>query len=100
MASTIIYKYPINVPPNGVLCIPMSRDGLEVLRLGPDPTGQQCIWVEHDDDWVPSRPTIHHIYFEAAGFEFDPRIAVNYLGSYVDGKYVWHLYSPTLRRKR
>lgn len=87
--SPVVYKYPlrsmddtINVP-----------DGAVVL-VGRDASNSVCVWIQHADRNGLRRD--RRVYIAGTGHDI-PQPA-NHLGSFVDGQYVWHIYSPDLER--
>ncbi len=86
--TTRIFKYPITLDD----AIPMP-DGVVVL-VGLDPAGSVCVWVQHADP--DGRKIDRDLFIVGTGHEV-PQPA-NHLGSFVQGPYVWHVYSPHLER--
>ena len=81
-----IYKYPLEIKNDTCnLLVPGYR---RPLHVGLDPTGTPAIWMEVDTTSVPVPMTI---FIVGTGFDFDPKGKL-YLGSFVDGSFVWHIY--------
>lgn len=66
----------------------------EVLHIGPDPTGRICMWAEVDDEKPTEDVRVHVV---GSGLNL-PAHRGNYLGTFVSGRFVWHVYSQHLRR--
>lgn len=75
-----IWKFPLDRP----LRIPK---GGVVRHFGLDGNGEQCIWVEVDPAAEPV-PRVFVIY--GTGWDIDPDL--EYVATFVDRAFVWHLY--------
>ena len=64
-----------------------------VVHVGLDPKRELCVWVEIDTD-APGRT--HRIVMHGTGHAV--QAGCNHIGSVVHPPYVWHFYSPTLRK--
>jgi hypothetical protein len=82
---TTIYKYPIRITDKQLIVSPMCS---EIRHVGLDPNGTPCIWVEvatenEDEPW--------DLYIVGTGNPL-PKGASVYVGSFVQGPFVWHAY--------
>lgn len=89
-----IYKYPLKTTTKQTI----TNDPIEkLLHVGVDPQGVPCVWAEVDTEHITlmnaakvNSPTT--VYVIGTGEEI-PCNAEAYLGSFVIGQYVWHVYS-------
>jgi hypothetical protein len=88
-----IYKYPLKIADKQNL----TNDPIEsILNVGLDPSGNPCIWALVDTDLIDmfSQQKIgstNTIYVIGSGYEV-PKDAEFYIGSFVDGAFVWHVW--------
>lgn len=81
-----IYKQPLDITSNnnGV-----TGNAVKFIHVGPDPSGQPCVWYETDTVNVPQS---HHPIVIIGTGHTKPRDMVH-IGSYIDGPFVWHVYA-------
>lgn len=84
-----IWKYKLGQPGEEVIHeVPLVAT---VRHVGIDPQGVPCVWIEVDRDTLPT----HWSFLLVATGQNIPDPYVSHLGSYVEGKFVWHLYAST-----
>lgn len=80
-----VWKYEIR----GGLKTPVPLpDGAKVVHAGLDPTGAPCVWAEVDTEAKTKKTTFFLI---GTGHEIPDK--TTHLGSFIDGPFVWHVYS-------
>lgn len=80
-----VWKFPILMMDEQRLEIPF---GSKPLYVGLDPSGNPCIWYE-----VNPQETVSQVMFYVVGTGNPIPTRVNiYLGSFVHGSFVWHVY--------
>jgi hypothetical protein len=85
-----IFKYQLHV--GGVTHqIPAASS---VRYLGRDPSGEPCAWVELDPDNTTDRVTKEFTVFGTG--HLIPDDAGEYVGTFVESPFVWHVYWRTL----
>jgi hypothetical protein len=81
-----IHKFPLD----GKACQPMALpEGAAILHVGLDPENKPCVWARVD----PDRPLKGRQFFTIGTGERLPPPAKYHHGSYVDGPYIWHVFS-------
>lgn len=85
-----VYKYPFEIATQQIIELP--RHAL-INHVGLDPNGQPCIWAEVDTD-APKTP--YYLYVVGTGHKL-PEFASIQLGTFIQGPFVWHVYSDVLR---
>lgn len=83
-----IWKFPI--PQQTPFCLEMPRFSRVLAVQMQEET--PCIWVEVEPDGLISRRAFHIV---GTGRELPPE-AHQYLGTWQNGVYVWHLYEEHL----
>lgn len=81
-----IYKYPLNTEIKTFgqpLCV----------HVGVDPKGSHCIWL-----LVNPADKEHLHYVRVVGTEHCVPGGLHHLGSFLDGEYVWHVWSDSIHR--
>ena len=66
--------------------------GSEPMHVGLDPSGEICVWYRCD----PSAPREQQ-RFRICGTGFQYPEGHEFLGTVVDGRYVWHIFIPEQR---
>ena len=90
-----VYKYPFATG-GDIAEQHINVYGWATVRMvGLDPHGKPCIWAESSPKEELSKRTI---YVVGTGQPI-PEEAEYYLGSFVQGPYVWHVYSRNLSRE-
>ncbi len=85
-----VYKYELNTSSLGEpfpVEMPVSA---RILRVGLDPRGKACVWALVDPD-APNYGQMFVIY--GTGHEVNP--IHDYVDSFNDGPFVWHLFIET-----
>ena len=82
-----IYKYPIQ--PSGR--IEANAEVIKIVSVGLDPLGQQCIWALVDTRGYGSID--YQIYGTGHPINTDWHDRDNYVGTFNDGPFVWHLFA-------
>lgn len=80
-----IWKYPIQITDVQQIKFPGNT---RPLYAGLDPSGIPCIWCQVDDQAVGR---IEDVYVVGTGNPI-PSAASLYIGSFVQGPFVWHVY--------
>lgn len=80
-----IYKYPIQITDEQEIRIPYDY---EVIHAGLDPSGEPCIWVKVDTDFSDTRLSV----FVVGTGNPIPSDASKYVGSFIKGPFVWHVF--------
>lgn len=94
-----IYKYTVGIKHEQAIRVHASAaaDGglARVVHVGSDPTrGGWSLWIEVDpDSEIGEVP----LYVYGTGHAIDAS-AGNHIGTIIDGAYLWHFYSPKLRK--
>ena len=79
-----IYKYPIEITDEQLITLPeYSRP----LHVGLDPQGVPCIWAKVDTITVKKMKL--KVFVHGTG---DPYVQGDYLGSFVQSVFVWHVF--------
>ena len=81
---TVIWKYPLASKWVENVDVCMVRP----VHVGLDPQGRASVWIEVDPDGDATNCTVTIV---ATG-ETIPEDAGQYVGSFVDGAFVWHVY--------
>lgn len=86
-----VFKYRIDIAEGQEIWIP---SGARVIHVGLDQENSPCIWCEVDTeaDPVPVRLSVH-----GTGCGILPEHG-DHLGSFVSVPFVWHVYSPDIRK--
>lgn len=83
-----IYKYPIQITDRQIIQIQgLNTAHSRVLKVGLDPVGTPCIWVEADSD----SPENYPISLAICGTGH-PLPNGDYIDSFVQGQFVWHVF--------
>ena len=82
-----IHKYPIKITDRQEVTLP---ENAKIIHVGIDPRGLPCLWAEVDTfDYECSD---RDIYVVGTGNPRDEE-AKTHLGSFVQGPFVWHVYT-------
>lgn len=91
MDSKTIWKFPIPIDTEdgvyGSFTIEMPF-GAKILHAGIDPQHQACVWAEVIPNNTPE-PKPFHVVGTGKDISY---WSDEYIGSFVQGRYVWHLY--------
>ena len=81
-----IYKYPFNIDDSFTIEMPL---GAEVLSVGLDPLGQQCVWalVDTSAESIPFRFALRGTGHPAEGLK-----ASDFVGTFLMGRLVFHVF--------
>lgn len=83
-----IYKYPIAITRfQSIYVQPKAKP----VHVGLDPQGQPCIWCEAET--AANERELLDIFVIGTGHELSCE-ARNHIGSFVQGLFVWHIYTP------
>lgn len=82
-----IYKYPISIADEQESTLPF---GAEVIRVGLDPQDVPCVWAIVDTEQLAAQ--LKTIFVIGTGQEVRDDF-FNYLGSFNQGPFVWHVFS-------
>lgn len=82
-----IYKYPVDIYPRSEIELPESAC---VLSVDLDPTGLPCLWCSLDT--YDKRKKTVHIFVIGTGHAIPPE-AINYINTFRQGPFIWHIYS-------
>lgn len=98
-----IYKYPIDRSSarDSIVRVHGGCGGRfwpQVVHVGLDPAGTPCIWCEVDADVHPSPTIAATVLCVMSGEDLGRELPQYHLGSFVDGDFVVHVYSPHLNR--
>lgn len=81
-----IHKYPLSVTQFQEIAVPFG--GIPI-HAGLDPSENPCIWCEVETDNLPEPLPV---FLLGTGHE-RPERARQHVGSYVQGPFVWHVYT-------
>jgi hypothetical protein len=81
-----IYKYLLNLSGSQII---ETHEWARPLHVGYDPQGAVCIWFQVDTNF-PTKKKI--AYIVGTGNEIPPS-ATNYIGSFNQNPFVWHVYT-------
>ena len=83
-----IWKYPVSSIPGSQIHLDLPK-GSKVVLVGPDPQGQECIWVEFQranaENMIPRT-------FELFGTGHLIPPLSEHIISFRSGPFMWHLY--------
>lgn len=83
--NLVIYKYPIDITSQQFIEMPK---GAKLLHVALDGWGKPCIWAQVDTD----QPKVKRMFF-IYGTGAPMRHHENYVGTFVEGKFVWHVFN-------
>ena len=83
-----IYKHQIEITDEQTVMIHGDSGFPVFLHAGLDPVGRPCLWVEQETTFE-LKP--HTIYIVGTGKQM-PLKAMVHVGSFVQGRFVWHVY--------
>ncbi len=81
-----IWKFPLKISDHFKLSVPL---GAGIIHVGLDPAGVACVWCEVQPG---NTPEDLDLYVIGTGNPI-PSEAKQHWGSFVQGPFVWHLYS-------
>lgn len=81
-----IFKYPFHIDDQFTVMLPPHN---KVIHAGLDPSGTPCIWAEVDTSTPAAY--LHPFFVRGTGHEVPEN--AKHIGSFVDGGFVWHIYS-------
>lgn len=81
-----IWKFPIPIHEHTALVMPT---GAKILSVGLDPSNAPSMWCEVDS---AAKPVPRDIYVIGTGNTM-PSKAVQHVGSFRDGPFMWHVYT-------
>jgi hypothetical protein len=82
-----IWKYPLAITEEQTLKIPL---GYKPLHVGLDPAGVPCLWCKVNTE---SEPCPAAVFVVGTGGDADFDYNERYVGSFVDGSFVWHVFA-------
>ncbi len=81
-----IWKYKLELVAEQKIQV---REGANALSVGLDPNGDLCVWVELKPGNPPATIKIQIV---GTGDESNKTSFPNFIGTVVQGRYVWHVY--------
>lgn len=81
-----VWKFKIPAASNIEIAMP---DGAVLLHFGLDPSFDPCVWAAVSP-WRPRRNRLLRLV--GTGQKFDDDLLESYVGSVVQGTFVWHLF--------
>lgn len=83
-----IYKFPLAIEERqNIEFLKQAGTTPKIIHVGIDPQGQPCIWIE----LTPGKYfTGYEIYIVGTGERIPG--SSNHIGSFVQDRYVWHVY--------
>lgn len=84
--NTLIWKFPLTCP--GDLNWVVTHEGAQILLVGPDPSGQLCLWLRFDPE-QPEEQRRFRVY--GTGHPMCDE-AHEHVGSALVGSFVWHVF--------
>ena len=87
-----VHKFSLS-PIDNYIDIAIAGDAPRVVLIAKDKHDHWCMWVELD---TADAIKTHRVVLHGTGHAV--QLGCNHIGSMVDNPYVWHFYSPTLRK--
>lgn len=81
-----VYKYPLVVETENLIAVP-GGNPLQVVHVGPDPSGQLCLWAVADTEKQPVR---RKVLVLGTGHEIPA--GSGHIGSVLSSPFVWHVF--------
>lgn len=82
---TTIYKYPLTDEAEQLIKLPQ---GSTPLHVGLDPSGTPCVWARVTTTKAPA----YYVFFIVPTGGSMPSVYTEYLGTFVDGFFVGHVF--------
>lgn len=83
-----VYKFPLSITTKQFITV---KTGSIPLHVGLDPSGVPCIWVKCNTETPTSEGLEIRIIGTGHEIPYDAQI---HIGSFVQGVYVWHVFTP------
>jgi len=86
-----IHKYRLSIADHQTIQIPY---GSEVVHIGLDTSGTPCVWARVETEEPMAERQFWIVGTGQPQPEFPANTCTDYLGTFVQDQFVWHVYGP------